>query len=72
MKFFLFQFHLTKVKTQSCLMGCQKDILCFMIYYDDLEVVNAIGNSTKKHKLGTFFSLSTVVEQNFGKLGKIT
>ena len=30
----------------------QKDILLFAFYYDDIEVVNAIGASRKKHKLG--------------------
>jgi hypothetical protein len=26
--------------------------LCFALYYDDVEVVNPIGSSTKKHKIG--------------------
>ena len=30
----------------------EKIILNFALYYDDIEVVNAIGNSKKKHKLG--------------------
>ncbi len=30
----------------------EKVILLFAMYYDDIEVVNAIGNSRKKHKLG--------------------
>ncbi len=28
--------------------------LYFGLYYDDIEVVNPIGSSTKKHKLGKF------------------
>jgi hypothetical protein len=30
----------------------EKTILNFAMYYDDIEVVNAIGVSRKKHKLG--------------------
>lgn len=29
--------------------------LMIALYYDDIEVVNAIGNSRKKHKLGVFY-----------------
>jgi len=30
--------------------------LYFGVYYDDIEIVNPIGSSTKKHKLGNFNS----------------
>lgn len=32
----------------------QDIILLFAFYYDDIEVVNAIGSSRTKHKLGNF------------------
>ena len=32
----------------------EKEILMFVFYYDDIEVVNAIGASRKKHKIGNF------------------
>ena len=32
--------------------GNEKTILLFSFYYDDIEVVNAIGSSRTKHKLG--------------------
>ena len=39
---------------ERCNLEDQKELLGFVLYYDDLEVVNAIGNQRKKHKLGTF------------------
>ena len=41
-------------KQKNLLSGSlnEKVILLFAMYYDDIEVVNAIGNSRKKHKLG--------------------
>jgi hypothetical protein len=29
-----------------------KATLCFVLYYDDIEIVNPIGSAKKKHKLG--------------------
>ena len=39
-------------KKQNALSNKEKDILMIALYYDDIEVVNAIGSSRKKHKLG--------------------
>ena len=41
-----------KIKLQNRQQNYDENILYFMMYYDDLEIVNAIGSSTKKHKLG--------------------
>ena len=32
----------------------EKEIIMLAFYYDDIEIVNPIGNSRKKHKLGNF------------------
>lgn len=34
------------------------------LYYDDLEVCNALGSKTKKHKLGKLYCLSNVHDFN--------
>jgi hypothetical protein len=41
-----------KEMNKQCGSKNESDILLLAMYYDDIEVVNAIGNSRKKHKLG--------------------
>ena len=43
---------MTKIASRRGNDNFEKDVLYFMMYYDDLEIVNAIGSSTGKHKLG--------------------
>ena len=43
-----------KIKNNLSNSTNEKVILNIAMYYDDIEVVNAIGNSRKKHKLGIF------------------
>ena len=43
----------------------EEEILTFAMYYDDIEVVNAIGNSRKKHKLGYYFLRKKLLKRFF-------
>ena len=51
-KIFKFFYVYNKIKLENIQRKYDENILYFMMYYDDLEIVNAIGSSTKKHKLG--------------------
>ncbi len=51
-KYIIFFCVFIKIKLQNRQQNYDENILYFMMYYDDLEIVNAIGSSTKKHKLG--------------------
>jgi hypothetical protein len=41
----------------------EKIILLFSFYYDDIEVVNAIGSSRTKHKLGNYKKCLIIVSK---------
>jgi hypothetical protein len=51
-KIFKFFYVYKKIKLENIQRKYDENVLYFMMYYDDLEIVNAIGSSTKKHKLG--------------------
>lgn len=47
---------MNELNAKSMRLNNENEIISVVLYYDDIEVVNPIGNSRKKHKLGKKFN----------------